>query len=151
MKFTTKIKNTKTSIKQSIFLSFLPKNIIYIFTGIILTIIMIIVIALTVASRNPSSVETQEMQIGTAINGDECFSAIGQVNSQKLCIKDLTCFVPLTNSKASDPAPGKCISLPKIAGIGEYCTNSSNGPNCDSGSSCQFVKTWAKCIKPNLS
>lgn len=146
MKFTEKINNTRSGIKNKIYYSFIPKDvkvIIGIVVGIVVLVLISVIAAYAVNANAHSSV-------GSAIENAEC---IPESTLDKTCAKDLICFVPLIrNNTASTTLSGTCIRIPTVAGLGAYCTNSSSGPNCETGSSCQFVQvdtfaSAAKCLK----
>ena len=140
MKVKESIKNAKSGIRNKILSSFLPKDIkvtIAAVLGFILLIVITVVIAISVSKSNQS----QSILVN---EGEKCTQKLG-------CGQDLTCFAPLLSDNATAEF-GTCVRLPKTAAIATYCKNSTDGPHCANGISCQFTKDEqfgiaAKCVK----
>lgn len=145
MKLTEKINNSRSNIRNKIFSSLIPKDVKIIIAVVIGIIVLVLITVLATAAANANS----SGSIGLAIEGADCLL---DSSKEKTCVKDLTCFIPLTRNNTIGEVSGTCVRTPKFVSVGAYCTNSSSGPNCETGSVCLYVpgdsySSAAKCLK----
>jgi hypothetical protein len=144
MKIKETFNNARSGIKNKILSSLIPKDIkviLAVVLGVFLLIAISVAIAIGVVNKN------NQIKSTTINEGEKCIPK----SLDLACAQDLTCFAPL---KSNDVASefGTCIRLPKVVGIAAYCKNSTDGPQCEGGLSCQFLQDdqfemAAKCAK----
>jgi hypothetical protein len=142
MKVKETFNNARSGIKKKILSSLLPKDI-KVILAVVLGVLLLIVISVAIAV----GVKNNQNKSTTVNEGEKCIPK----SLDLACAQDLTCFAPL---KSNDVASefGTCIRLPKVVGIAAYCKNSTDGPQCEGGLSCQFIRDdqfgmVAKCAK----
>ena len=135
-----KVKETIQKIKETI------KNHKILSCFIIVTIIAILVAIVMVefAKNFSSNISSPGGENFSVNEGEKCTR-----NSPFLyCGGNLSCFVPLKNATAEF---GICVNRSNTTAIATYCKNSTDGPSCNNGTSCQFIDDeygmTAKCVK----